>query len=301
MKEEKAALEGIIPPLPTPFTEDGEIDAEALRRMAGHLRAGGVDAVFVAGTAGLAPLLTERQYGRLMELALECFREGPPLVAGVIECSTPRALERIHLLESLGYRRFVLTSTFYLPPSGQRQALRHFGRCAEATELEMIVYNIPSCTGIHIAVETVEEMARRGWTRTVKDSSNDAAHFGKLCALGRDAGLAIFQGLRPVMSELAALGAAGCVPVPGNIRPSIFAEAWKAARNGDAERVRTLQVSIDLLWETLVAPGDFLTGTLYALARERLMQELLPEPLEPASEERRRVIDETLARTKGIR
>lgn len=273
-------LGGIIPPLPTPFTGTGDIDAVALGRLCDHLVAGGVDAVFVAGTAGLGPLLTERQYARLMELASEALRDRAPLVAGVIECSTPRVIDRLRLLESLGCRHFVVTPTYYLPPGGQDRLLRHFGACAEATSMEMVVYNIPACTGINIEVDTVMRMVDEGWTRTIKDSSGDEAHFNRLCAAARGRGVAVFQGLRPHMATLVAQGAAGCVPVPGNLCPSLFAGAWKAAREGHAGLDR-LQAVIDRLWACLVKPGDFLTGTLHGLARAGLMEERLPEPLTP--------------------
>ena len=285
------ATGGIIPPMPTPLTPDGAIDVGALGRLADHLVSGGVDGAFIAGTSGMGPLLTERQYGRLAESALTSFDGRLPVLAGVIETSTARALERIRLLESLGYRQFVLTSTFYLPPANAEQLLSHFGICAEATDMQMVVYDIPVCTGVSIAVETIAEMARRGWTRMVKDSSGDAEHFAELCRVGNEQGLAILQGLLPDMAGLIKMGAAGCVPVTANVRPDLFAAAWGAAQQGDAATTAALQAKIDGMWHTLVAPGDFLSGSLYVLARAGLLQEVLPDPLRPAEAGRRAAID----------
>lgn len=292
-------LRGIIPPLLTPLTASGGLDRAALRRLAARLLAGGVDAVFVGGTAGLGPLLTERLYAELMEESLAAFAGRLPLLAGVIETSTPRALERIRLLESLGVEHFVLTSTYYLAPRDQEQILTHFGRCAEATTMAMTAYDIPACVGVSITPETIAEMARRGWLAAVKDSSGDAAHFARLCALGRETGLPVFQGLRPVMLELQRLGAAGCVPVPGNVCPALFAQAWRAAQAGDVATAARLQERIDRLWSALVAPGDFLSGSLYALAQEGLLAELLPEPLSLAAPARRTAIDQALREAAG--
>lgn len=293
-------LKGIIPPVPTPFTPDGEVDAESFKKLAAHLLAGGIDAAFIAGTAGLGPQMTDRQFARLAGLALEYFGPSVPVLGGVMECSTLRAMERIRILESLGYDRFVLTSTYYLPPRNQQESLVHFGRCAEATAMEMIAYNIPSCTGIAIESDTLAQMAARGWTRTIKDSSGDAEHFARLCAWASDAGVAVFQGLRPDMCALAKAGAAGCVPVPGNIRPDIFSRAWRAAVSGDEATARALQVAIDRLWDAAVRPGDFLSGTLYALSRAGLIRECLPPPFSIASAEQRAAVDAALAQTESV-
>ena len=88
-----------------------------------------------------------------------------------MDTSARRVCEKIALLQQIGYRRFVLTPTFYIAVKAPSEHLRLFGQAKEAAgEMEMIAYNIPQCTGSALAVETMCEMVKRGWIRCCKES-----------------------------------------------------------------------------------------------------------------------------------
>lgn len=287
-------IRGVVPPMLTPLDTNGDIDADALKALGERLISAGVDAIFLAGTAGFGAELTNSRYADLVEKARLYFGQRIPLVAGVIETSTQRAIERLRILEQNEYKYFVLTTTYYLPARGAKEQLTHFGRCAESSDMEMIVYNIPGCVGVNIEVETIMTMAKKGWTRTVKDSSGSEGYFTRLCEAAREYGVNVFQGLRPDTRKLVELKAAGCVPVPGNVRPDLFVKAWRAALNRDYEATARLQEQIDRLWRVLVLPDDFFSGSSRALAREGIAREILPEPLPYADPARHAEIDNVL-------
>jgi len=289
-------LEGIIVPVITPVNGDGKVDEAAFRAVLGRCIEGGVHGLFVGGTSGIGPLLPDQQWRRMLEIALDQVKGQRPLLAGVMETSTPRAIERIRHLEGLGFKYFVLTPTFYVPIRQHDEFMAHFGACRQATGMEMVVYNIPPCTGSTIPAETVLEMARRGWTRTCKDSSNDAAFFADLCRRGKEHGLGVFQGNYPHFTTLLELRAAGVVPVPGNIDPRPLADAWNALRAGDIETLQRLQPRIDALWQAMVSGFDFLSGNIYALQLLGIGSGEVIAPLQPASEERRKAIEAYLKR-----
>jgi len=286
---------GIIVPVITPLLPDYTLDEDAFRRQLRRLITGGVDALFVGGTSGVGPLIPDKEWQRTVETAIDETGDSLPLLVGVAETSTPRAIDRIHLLESVGCRHYVLTPTFYIGISTQTEFLSHYGRCAEASGMNMVIYNIPACTGSGIPLETILEMAQRGWSTTCKDSSGDKSFFESLCRQGRDVGLSVYQGLRPDFEWLASIGAAGSVPVPANVEPETFAAAWKAAIGGERDSLERLQKRVDLLWESLVEGYDFLSGNVYALAKLGIGDGTIIPPLQPANTSRQRAIDSLLA------
>ena len=286
-----SVLCGVIPPLITPLLDDTTLDEAAFRALLRRTAAGGVDGLFVGGTSGLGPLLPDRVWDRAMEVAREEVGQRLALLGGVMETSTPRAIERIRRLEALGYRRFVLTPTFYVVPQTDAEFLAHFGACREATAMEMIAYNIPPCTGSSMRVETLLEMARREWVRACKDSSGNREFFADLCRRGREVGLAVFQGNKLDLRSLAELGAGGIVPVPGNVAPHAVVEAWKARASTDPATVAKAQASLDALWSALVSGFDFLSGSVYALSRLGIGTGHMITPLQPLPTERKREIE----------
>jgi len=254
--------DGVVPPVLTPLTSDHRVDIPAFRQLLRKLVDAGIPALFVGGTSGLGSVLTAPEYAKLIATALDEVPDGYPVLCGVLESSTARALERIRLLEQLGARTFVTVAPFYCRASGHEQLLRHFGAQREATAMEMVIYNIPVCTGVRTPVETIVDMARRGWIQSCKDSSGDNTYFETLCRRGADVGLRAYQGMHPDFSWLAEIGAVGCVPVPANVCPEVFIRAWEQRRH--AEAIAQLQAECDALWKALVKGTDF---TSQAIAR----------------------------------
>ena len=228
MSESTETIEGLIVPLLTPVDKDERVDEHAMRSLIRHCLKGGANGVFVGGTAGLGPLLTDDQWERLMEIARDEVEDSVPLLGGVIATSTGRAIARIRVLDRLGFKHMVVTPTFYVTPTREQEFLTHFDACRQATDMNMIVYNIPSCTGASIAAPTIAEMVRRGWTGTIKESSGDRDYFSSVvnAVAGFDAG--VLQGNESDIAWGLSMGARGLVPVCANYAPSLFAAAWPA-------------------------------------------------------------------------
>ena len=130
--------------------------------------------------------------------------------------------------------------------------------------MEMVVYNIPMCTQTVIPVETMVEMAKRGWVPACKDSSGDDPYFTALCQHGSEFGLRVYQGLHPDFAQLHELDSAGCVPVPGNVCPETFVAAWENRANPDT--LPKLQDACDEVWSELVQGADFTSAAIRKLA-----------------------------------
>mgnify|MGYP000129268017 CR=1 FL=1 len=257
--------DGVIPPVLTPLTADQEVDVPALKALIKHLIDGGSSALFVGGTAGLGSILTAADYELVVSTALETVPSGYPVLCGVLEPSTARALERIKLLESLNVEFFVTVTPYYVKTTDEEALLRHFGLQRDATDMEMVLYNMPGCTGVSIPQSLVQEMVKREWTFSCKDSSGDKAYFETLCKGSQETGLKVYQGMCPDFGWLQSLGAAGCVPVPANAHPELFSGAWNS--RADAANLPKLQSEVDRVWNELVVGTDYTSKSLKHLAQ----------------------------------
>jgi 4-hydroxy-tetrahydrodipicolinate synthase len=266
MSSSTESIHGVIVPLLAPVTEDDRLDAEAYGALIEHCIAGGVDVLFAGGTSGLGPLWPDADWRRMMETALETTADRVPLLGGVIAPSTAVAVERIRFLESIGYRHVVVTPTFYLPPTRPEEFLAHYGACREATSMNLVAYNIPSCTHAPVPVAVLADMATRGWTRHIKESSGDRVYFKQLLeAVGRS-GASVLQGNEPDIAWGLRLGATGSVPVCANYAPQLHVAACRAASTGDWERLEALQTRIMEVREVLLLGNKhWIAGALYGV------------------------------------
>lgn len=258
--------EGIIPPLLTPLTEDQQVDVEALKKLIHKQLDAGIPALFVCGTAGLGSVLTSKDYETVITTALEAVPTGYPILCGVLESSTVRSIERIRLLESLHINTFVTITPYYLRATEDDDLLRHFGTLRESTEMEMVLYNMPGCTGVVIPPKLIFEMVKRGWTTIIKDSSGDDEYIEAVCKGGAELGLKVYQGLAPNFGWLNKIGAAGCVPLPANSHPELFLSAWEARDKSD--QLKDIQPEIDTVWNSLIVGTDYLRRSLKLLAEQ---------------------------------
>lgn len=290
-------LGGVIVPIITPVDEHDRVDEAGLRAVIRACLSAQVDAIFAGGSAGAGPLLTDRQWRTMMTIAADEVAAAVPLLGGVMETSTARALERIRVLEELGFRRLVLTPTFYLPPAREHEFLAHFGACRAATALELIAYNIPACTGSALPLTVVEEMSRRGWISACKESSADREYFAALLDRARPTGLRVFQGSEVNIAWGLERGAHGIVPVCANFAPGLFVAAWRAALARDAAELARCQALIDELVATVVRGEHYwIAGVMHACALRGMGSGLPVRPLRGMPDGDARAIAAVLAR-----
>jgi 4-hydroxy-tetrahydrodipicolinate synthase len=272
--------------------DEERVDESAMRALIRHCLEGGVSGIFVGGTSGFGPLLTDDQWERLMEIARDEVDDSVPLLTGVIATSTGRAIERIRILDRIGFKHMVVTATFYVTPTQHDEFLAHFDGCRQATDMNMIVYNIPSCTGASIPVRAIAEMVRRGWTNVVKESSGDRNYFLELTKAVSESETTILQGNEPDIAWGLSVGAKGMVPVCANYAPSLFAAAWRANQAGDETRLAELQERIMAVRETLLM-GDksWLAGAMYGVHTLGIGRGDVPRPIQKLNGEQKKEIE----------
>jgi 4-hydroxy-tetrahydrodipicolinate synthase len=288
-------LFGVIVPIITPVDADDRVDENSFRKIIRHVIEGGVHGLFVGGSAGEGPLLTEKEWTRMMEIARGENGNRVSLLGGVMDTSARRVKEKIRLLKQMGYEFFVVSPTFYISLSSPEEHFRLFSECVDAgSGMEMVGYNIPQNTHSQIPVEVFHECAGRGWLRYCKDSSGDMEYFRRLQAVG----LKILSGSEFDLTDKLLAGAAGVVNVCANYEPGTFVRAYDAAMKKDREALKKIQERVDFLRQILCFEGPcWLSGIKYAMSTLGIGTGKPLSPLQPAPEKQRKMIDE-LTRVK---
>ena len=294
---ENRQIQGVIVPIVTPVDGADRVDEASFRALIDHLSEAGVHGLFIGGSAGEGPLFPESEWRRMMEVAFDQANGKLTLLAGVNDTSTQKVLAKIRVVEEIGYKNFVLTPTFYIATRTASEHLRLFGACKEAApELEMIAYNIPGVVASEIAVSTLIEMRNRGWISCCKESSGNIAYLSELLRQAQEVGLSVLCGDEAVIADSLMAGACGMVPVCANFEPQTYVDGFAAAREARYGDLLLMQQRVLKLRHEVVFTADcWLAVCKYAVSRLGIGSGKPVSPLEPLSEEQRRVVDRVLA------
>lgn len=285
-------LFGVIVPIVTPVNNEDEVDEVSFRGIINYLKEAKVNGIFVGGSAGEGPLLTLKEWIRMMKIAYDELQGEMLLLGGVMDTSTKRIIEKIKILMEIGYKVFVLTPTFYTSLKTSEEFIRLYGTCKEKCDkMEMVAYNIPSCTGSQIPVNTIIEMAKRGWIKYCKESSGDINYFKNLINQGNNVGLKILMGDESLIAEGLQLGACGIVPVCANYEPKTFISAYQAALSNNFNQLMLMQQRIMFLREHIPFAGTcWISGVKYAVSSLGIGSGKPVSPLQPLSLEQKKNI-----------
>lgn len=250
-------LRGIIPPVSTPMTEDGDVDLPSLRRLLAFLLDAGVHGLFLLGSTSETATLTDRQRAAVIETGVGVAAGQVPVIAGISDTATALAIEHARVARRLGVDGLVLTAPFYVRPS-QSEIVAHFRAVHAAVELPILAYDIPVFVPTKMERATLLTMAREGLIVGLKDSSGDEGNFRLLLleTRGFDRFVA-FTGSELLVDLALAAGARGAVPGLGNVDPAGFVRVYDAAQAGDFETARREQERLCRLFAIIAAatPG----------------------------------------------
>lgn len=258
-------LEGTIPPVIAPLTENRELDADGVRRITEHLVAGGVDGMFVLGSSGEGPTLPRALAAALVAEYVKAAAGRVPVLAGVGESSTERALEAVRAAEDAGAAGIVAMAPMYFQADGDGEVIRHIEAVAASTALPVVVYNIPHLTHHPITPAALTTLAAIDNVVALKESSGVWDTYEPLAGAAKSGGLAVFQGAEGLIARSLAAGADGSVPGIANVVPGLAVELVRAGRSGDTARADRLQQELDRVCE-LYASGFWLASLKYAVS-----------------------------------
>ena len=248
-------LRGVVPPLITPLTADGEVDLASLERLVAHLLEGGVHGIFALGSSGEVAQLTDAHRATVLE-AVSGFVAGQvPILAGVIDMQTERVITHIRTAEKFGMDGVVATAPFY-SITGPDEIESHFRALSAATTLPVFAYDLPVCVHVKLAPGLLVRLGHEGVLAGVKDSSGDDVGFRRLAMQNKAIGspLAILTGHEIVVDGAYLSGADGVVPGLGNVDPAGYVRLHAAAQAQDWAAARLEQERLARLFEIVFAP-----------------------------------------------
>jgi 4-hydroxy-tetrahydrodipicolinate synthase len=211
----------VIAPVVTPLAGDGSLDLDSLRRLLDELEPR-VDGVLVLGTTGEQVLLDPDQAAELVVAATSHLAGRVPLYAGVAATGTRPARWQLRRLAAVpGVRAAFVTTGYYFPHPPEEHE-RHFRELADASELPLVIYNIPQHTGAAVPPKAVHQLSRHPRIVGIKDSSGDLIALQAMIA-GVSKGFAILQGREQLVLLSAAAGATGTASALANLVPESLA------------------------------------------------------------------------------
>ena len=284
-------FQGSAAALPTPMRGD-EIDFEAFERLIDRQIAGGAGALVVCGTTGEPASLSRREREWLTECALRRAGGRIPVVVGAGSNDTRAAAMLARQAQDAGADA-VLSVTPYYNRTTQEGIAAHFTAVADAVDIPVILYNVPSRTGVNLLPETAARLAAHPNVCGVKEASGSAAQAAALARLCGDS-LALYAGNDEMALPILALGGQGVISVAANVCPARMAALCARFFEGDVAGARAIQLRLDPLIAALFAEANPIPLKA-ALAMLGLCGEDVRLPLVPASRETRKKLREALA------
>ena len=224
----------------TPMHPDGAISGPATASLVEHLLARGCDGIVVGGTTGEAPTLSDAEATRLVAAVAAQVEGRARVVAGIGTYDTAASIRRARQAEASGADALLLVTPYYSRPT-QAGVVAHCTAVADATQLPVMLYDVPARTGTAMEMTTLVELASHPRIRAVKDAKGDLFEAMSVMAATP---LAYYCGIDELNLPYLACGATGVVSVVGNLAADRNAELIRAVRSGDLEAARTIQGSL---------------------------------------------------------
>ncbi len=247
-KLKKTIFEGAATALITPF-KDGGIDYEAFGKLIDAQIAGGIDAIVVAGTTGEAATLSHEEHCDLLRFSVEHTAGRVPVIAGTGSNDTAYGIELSKYACEVGCDALLLVTPYYnkATPKGLVQS---FLATAEATDKPIILYNVPSRTGVNITMPVYRELAKHERIVAVKEASGNLSAIAELIAECGDA-LDIYSGNDDQIVPIMSLGGKGVISVFSGVMPRETHELCAACLAGDFKKGAEMQLKYLKLMNTL--------------------------------------------------
>jgi 4-hydroxy-tetrahydrodipicolinate synthase len=248
-------LHGIIPPMCTPLTDEGEVDVHSVHTLVEHLLAGGVHGIFALGSTGECASLTNRQRQTLLEAVVATVKGRVPVLAGILDTSTSRCIAQGLAAKAIGVDAVVLAPIYYYRAS-QPELIDHFEAVRAAVGLPIVAYDVPTAVNVKLEFATVKRLADEQIIVGLKDSSGATEAFRRVLLATRGSNFRAFTGSELIVDACLRMGAHGSVPGLGNVFPAEYVQIYNLARADDWVAAAVLQERLLACFYELIGQGD---------------------------------------------
>ena len=224
--------------LVTPMHSDGRVNYEKYRELVEYQIQNGTDAIIAVGTTGEAPTLEDDEHLRAFEVAIDQTAHRVPMIAGTGSNNTDHCIYMSREAKAMGADGLLLVTPYYNKTS-QRGLIQHYTKIAAAVDLPIILYNVPSRTGVNLQPKTVAELSKIPNIVGLKQANGNMSETAEIAAL---CDIAIYSGNDDQIVPILSLGGKGVISVLSNVLPKETHDICQAWFDGDVQQSLDLQL-----------------------------------------------------------
>ena len=236
----KILFKGCGTAISTPFTNDG-VNFEALGKLLENQIQNNVDAIIVCGTTGEASTMTTKEKHDTIKFTVDTVAKRVPVIAGTGGNNTANAIEMCKMAEELGVDGLLIVTPYYNKTT-QNGLIAHYTEIAKNTTLPIIMYNVPSRTGVNILPETCFELSKIENIIAIKEASGNLSQVAKIASLCKE-NLCIYSGNDDQILPILSLGGYGVISVLSNIAPKYTHDMVQNFLDNNIEKAKEMQLN----------------------------------------------------------
>ncbi len=286
-------LKGVYTALITPFTREGNVDEEALKRIIEFQITSGISGLVPCGTTGESPTLSHEEHDRVIKLTVETSKGRVPVIAGTGSNATSEAIRLSQHAEKSGVDALLLVNPYYNKPT-QKGLYLHFKAIADSVTIPCVLYNIKGRTGVNLETETLAKLARDcSNISTVKEASGDLQQMKDVIA-ATGSTFHVVSGDDNMTLSLIEAGGKGVISVASNLIPGKMVEMIGLALDGKFVEAREKEKSLSKFFKTMFIETNPIPIKT-AMAQKGWCEEKFRLPICPlSSEENRRKVEDAV-------
>ncbi len=282
----------------TPLLENKQLDLVGLKNLLNHLINGGVHGIFILGTTGEGPSLSYAVRKQLITETCKIVNKKVPVLVGITDTSIDGTMEIADHAKKVGADALVVAPPYYFPIA-QEEMGDYLESLVPMLPLPFMLYNMPSCTKLHLSMDVVRRAKELG-AIGIKDSSGDLTYLYMLIEeFKSDPSFSIIAGTELFLPETILNGGHGSVAGGANFFPRLFVDLYEAAMVQDLEKIKILREKVIMVHQTIYEVGEYssrhIKGTKAALMAMGICQDHNAEPLDRFTEEQRDKIKKYVA------
>lgn len=230
---ESILFEGVATALITPFKEDGTLDLDGLKILIDRQIESGISAIVIAGTTGEATTLSFEEYSLLIAKANEYIDKRIPLIAGSGSNNTAHALKLSLEAEKRGANGLLMVTPYYNKTT-QEGLLSHYKHVADRVKIPIILYNVPSRTGLGISPNTCKALSEHPKIAAIKEASGNISN--AMDILYAAPKLTLYSGNDDQLLPFLSIGGKGLISVVSNVAPRETVQIYQAFKDGEIDK-----------------------------------------------------------------
>lgn len=234
-------FKGSLVAMITPFTESGEVDEKGIKELVEFHIKNGTNGIVPCGTTGESPTLSHEEHKKVIDITIEAVSGRVPVIAGTGSNSTREAFDLTSHAKEAGADGALVVVPYYNKPT-QKGLYMHYKKLAEEVDIPIVVYNVPSRTGVNLLPETLAELAELKNIVAVKEASGNLDQMTQIVELCGD-NIVLLSGDDKLLLPVLSIGGKGVISVVANIIPGDVSDMVREFEEGNYQKSKEIFLS----------------------------------------------------------